>query len=248
MPSQSFCEVTAAVGGTVDEAAGVVRGVKILGTTSRNGRSYPPATLRAAVGKYEGMRVNIDHGRTGSEPRSYASRIGRLANARIGEGGLFGDLHVNPKHPLGPQLLWDAAHSPGACGLSHNVEGRVVRKGDTDVVESIERVLSVDVVADPATTTGLYEAAAKAEPRTPASYGAGLKAAFRQAVGAAFDAGGSMKEISARIRKLLAAYDKLSADAGDADEPGSGRLRHGTSQQPVRHHRRDELLRLPRRP
>ena len=42
-------------------------------------------------------------------------------------------------------------------GFSHNVEARTARRGDRVVVEAITRVQSVDLVADPATTRGLFE-------------------------------------------------------------------------------------------
>jgi hypothetical protein len=44
-------------------------------------------------------------------------------------------------------------------GFSHNVEARTSRRGDRVVVEVITRVQSVDLVADPATTRGLFESA-----------------------------------------------------------------------------------------
>ena len=72
--------------------------------------------------------------------------------------GLFADFHFNPKHALAEQLLWDAEHAPENVGFSHNVEARTARRGDHVVVEAITRVQSVDLVADPATTRGLFEA------------------------------------------------------------------------------------------
>jgi hypothetical protein len=42
-------------------------------------------------------------------------------------------------------------------GFSHNVEARTARRGNRVVVEAITRVQSVDLVADPATTRGLFE-------------------------------------------------------------------------------------------
>jgi len=72
-------------------------------------------------------------------------------------GGLFGDLFYNPKHPLAEQLLWDAEHAPHNVGLSHNVLARTTRRGKTVAVTEIVSVLSVDLVADPATTRGLFE-------------------------------------------------------------------------------------------
>jgi hypothetical protein len=66
-------------------------------------------------------------------------------------------LHFNPKHALSEQLVWDSEHAPQNVGLSHNVLAQIVRKGDDTVVEAITKVQSIDLVADPATTAGLFE-------------------------------------------------------------------------------------------
>ena len=87
----------------------------------------------------------------------------RNVAARAGEG-LFADFYFNPKHALAEQLIWDAEHAPENVGFSHNVEARNVRQGERVVVEAITRVQSVDLVADPATTRGLFESAAEIVP------------------------------------------------------------------------------------
>ncbi len=149
----------------VDRTAGVIRGVKILGLRSRNGREYLPEALGRAAALYEGAKVNVNHPK-GSPvaPRDYQDRIGivRGVEVRAGEG-LFGDLHFNPKHTLAEQLIWDAEHAPENVGFSHNVQARTARRDDLLVVEEITRVQSVDLVADPATTRGLYESADRPE-------------------------------------------------------------------------------------
>lgn len=157
----------------VDEALAVIRGVKVLGRVSRNGRLYRPEALQRAAALYEGAKVNVNHpkGRPDA-PRDYQDRIGVLRQARSAGDGIFADLHYNPKHPLAEQLAWDARHAPHNVGLSHNVEAVAARQGETLVVESIERVHSVDLVADPAATKGLFEqrglfeAAGQCEPRS----------------------------------------------------------------------------------
>lgn len=143
----------------VDRAAAVIRGVKILGLESRNARSYLPAAMAAAATLYEGIKVNVNHAKPrAGEPRDYQDRIGLLRGVTMREGaGLFGDLHYNPKHALAEQLLWDAEHASENVGLSHNVLARTSRRGEQLVVEAIERVESVDLVADPATTRSLFE-------------------------------------------------------------------------------------------
>jgi hypothetical protein len=76
-----------------------------------------------------------------------------------GAEGMFGDFHFNPKHALAEQLIWDALHAPENVGFSHNVEARTSRQGERLAVEAITKVQSVDLVADPATTRGLFESA-----------------------------------------------------------------------------------------
>jgi hypothetical protein len=147
----------------VDAAAGVLRGVKILGLESRNGRVYLPAALAQAAPLYEGAKVNVNHplGHPAG-PRDYRDRLGSIRRVAVRAGqGLFGDLHFNPKHAVAEQLVWDALHAPENVGFSHNVEARTARRGDRTVVEAILRVQSVDLVADPATTRGLFEGAAE---------------------------------------------------------------------------------------
>jgi hypothetical protein len=152
----------------VDRAAGIIRGVKLLGLSSRNGRRYRDDALGAARELYEGAKVNINHPKGHPlSPRDYQDRLGVIRGVEFRAGsGLFGDLHFNPNHALSEQLIWDAEHAPQNVGLSHNVLARTARDGNETVVEAITKVQSIDLVADPATTSGLYEhvAASTGEP------------------------------------------------------------------------------------
>ncbi len=175
---------------TVDRQNGIIRGVKVLGPTSRNGREYTADALRKGVGLYENIRVGIGHLER-HEARRYQDVIGRLENARVQTGGIYADLRFNPKHALAEQLAWDAEHAPGNVGLSHDVEGRIVRSNGRVMVEEIIAVRSVDLVADPATTGGLFEEEQAATfPGTAAFVGAlrgcdvpgGTQAAFAESL------------------------------------------------------------------
>jgi hypothetical protein len=143
----------------VDRTAGVIRGVKLLGLSSRNGRRYRKNALVDAVRLYEGAKVNINHPKGHPlSPRDYQDRLGEIRGVEFRPSdGLFGDLHFNPKHALSEQLMWDAEHAPQNVGLSHNVLARTTREGDEIAVEAITKVQSIDLVADPATTAGLFE-------------------------------------------------------------------------------------------
>jgi hypothetical protein len=157
---QEFCD-SRGVAMRVDRQAGVIRGVKVLGLESRNGRTYLPEALAQAAPLYEDAKVNVNHPKGNpAGPRDYQDRIGALRHVTVDCGrGLFGDFYFNPKHALAEQLMWDAEHAPENVGFSHNVEARVGRRGERAVVEAITRVQSVDLVADPATTRGLFESA-----------------------------------------------------------------------------------------
>ncbi len=149
----------------VDRDAGVIRGVKLLGLASRNGRRYRERALVDAIGLYEGAKVNINHPKGHPlAPRDYQDRLGMVRGVEFRAGeGLFGDLHFNPQHPLSEQLVWDAENAPQNLGMSHNVLARTKQAGDETFVEAITKVQSIDLVADPATTSGLYEHAVSQE-------------------------------------------------------------------------------------
>lgn len=143
----------------VDRTRNTIHGVKILGVMSRNKRRYPIETLIKAIPLYENAKVNVDHpvGEPG-RPRSYSDRIGTIKSVDVkNKDGLYADFHYNPSHPLSEQLLWDAEHSPENVGFSHNVEAVLKHDENGAIVDKILAVRSVDLVADPATTCGLFE-------------------------------------------------------------------------------------------
>ena len=137
---------------------GVLVGVKIIGTKSRNGRVYPQAVLNQAMSLYEGQQVYILHPtarekRQGS--RQLADHFGTLMDVREipGKSGMFCDLHTKQSHPMAGLIMENAEGS--TFGLSHNA---VVEFGDDETtVTKIVRVNSVDLVDQPATTHNLFE-------------------------------------------------------------------------------------------
>lgn len=146
-----------------DLEKGIVRGVKIVGLESKNGRDYPGPVIQSAIraGVYEGAKVNIDHGGNPTTARGYRDRFGVIRNAeyREAEGG-FGDFHFNPKHQLAEQFIWDVRNNPSSLGFSHNATLKLNPKTNQRgrvVVEQIVAVRHVDLVADPATTKSLFE-------------------------------------------------------------------------------------------
>lgn len=162
LESEPLVEYTSNAGNslTVDREKGIIRGVKLLGLESRNRRSFRPEALKQSITLFEGARSNVNHSPKGAAaPRDYGDRLGIVRSVTYREGqGLYGDFHYNPKHALAEQLIWDAENSPGSVGFSPAYDGRVVAdRNGRNFVESITRVFSVDLVADPATTNGLFE-------------------------------------------------------------------------------------------
>lgn len=139
---------------------GIIKGVKIIGTRSRNGRTYPQAVLRAAKPLYENAPVFLFHPtdlekRRGS--RQLPDHIGSLVNVRErGEAGeitgLYADLVLKQAHPMTGVICESDGRE---FGLSHNANC-VLNDDQTEVLE-ILRVDSVDLVDDPGTTTNLFE-------------------------------------------------------------------------------------------
>lgn len=143
----------------VDREVGVIFGVKVLGVTSKNGRTYSPKALAAAARLYEGIEVNIDHPDRGNPARERGIResFGVLRNVTIRDDGVYADLHYVRSHDLAAQIAERAERFPDKLGLSHNARGNVSRRGGQQVVEDIELVRSVDIVTRPATVKGLFE-------------------------------------------------------------------------------------------
>lgn len=145
--------------GRIDAEAGILYDVKVLGPESLNRRLYPRSTIERARGLYEGKKVNVDHpaASQADSARSIDDTCGWLQEVRVAGDSLRGDLHLLKSDPRAPKILEVAQRNPSLFGLSHNVEGKVRRDGDSVIVEEILRVRSVDIVSDPATTRSLFE-------------------------------------------------------------------------------------------
>lgn len=157
--TQNLLEFVQAPTGRVDRTAGVIRGVKILGRTSKNGREYSPQAMRQAATIYEGLGVNLNHPSkaTPNVSRAVEDGIGWLENVTVKADGVYGDLAVLKSHPRAAAIFEFAERNPGRFGLSHNAAGEVVQRNGKAVVESVASVRSVDLVQNPATNTSLFE-------------------------------------------------------------------------------------------
>ncbi len=143
----------------VDAAAGTVKNVKLLGPQSANGRAYSEQAMKQAVALYENAKVYLNHSTNPKDPRKVEDRFGEMRGVSYKPGeGIFAETFAyNPKHPFAEAFAWNAEHSPHSLGFSHNIVGKTITKDGRTVIESISKVTSVDLVAEPATTRGLHE-------------------------------------------------------------------------------------------
>lgn len=150
----------------IDEAAGIVYGVKTLGRVSKNGGRYSDQAIRDHCALFEGNKVNIDHPpRTNvNMERSLFGKIGVVKNLRPRlEGndktdGAYGDLHYFTKHKMAPVLVEDVKRHLGVMGFSHVAKCKERYESDGSlVIEGLVKGISLDLVGDAATVTSLME-------------------------------------------------------------------------------------------
>ncbi len=156
MPAKLITERVAApfAGARVNRDAGTISGVLLCGTVSSNGRDYPVAVFRRDYARYEGRPVNCDHGRDATVDR----RFGWFTNVRPGSDGRpRGTLHCLKSHPMYERVMEAAERNPALFGFSHVAMCQTKLANGREVVESIDAVESIDLVAEPATTKGLFE-------------------------------------------------------------------------------------------
>lgn len=144
----------------IDEERGVLYDLAVLGPDSANGRHWPESTMRAMLPMMEGRQSFSDHVKSG-EP-SVHNVLGVWKRLRVHEGRTRGDFHYFKSHPLSARLV-EAARRPelnNALGFSINARGNTAHRNGRTVVESVDQVVSIDCVAQPATLAGLYESRA----------------------------------------------------------------------------------------
>lgn len=141
----------------VDREKGVIHNVLICGFESANGREYPRKVFERDYRLYEGRPVNANHGTAGGES-TIERRLGWFENVKPDDQGRpRGDFHMLKSHPMCGPVMEAAERNPSLFGFSHVAMCELNQRNGIEVVEAIKSVVSVDLVADPATTKGLHE-------------------------------------------------------------------------------------------
>ena len=100
----SFSE---AVRGRIDRTAGLIKGVKLMGLESRNGRRY--RTPAAEI--FENIQIRMDHHGKENGPEmptdpSFRDIWATTTNVKVDATGVYADLKYNKAHPLMESILW----------------------------------------------------------------------------------------------------------------------------------------------
>ena len=145
---------------TIDKEKGIY-GVTLIkeGFTTDKRRYYPRATLEAALPLFEGLQAYADHP-TKSEmkdrpERSIRDLVGVYKNPAITEtmsgSSLGAELHTIESMSWMRPILNMTVDNPGLCGLSIHGDGQITPKGKdgADIVESIDKMFSTDIVTKP---------------------------------------------------------------------------------------------------
>jgi hypothetical protein len=150
--------LTEAIGknGTVDRAAGVIRGVKMLGFASRNRRGYNPPDPKV----FEGVKARINHYMQEGEvdpPDPQVDNIwGWYEGVETKQDGVYGNLKYNPKHALTETILWWIENRPEIMGLSPIMFCERDEIAGTTIL-TVRLVESCDLVDRSGTTGGMFE-------------------------------------------------------------------------------------------
>lgn len=155
----------------IDEAAGIIYDVLVVGRKAKNGRRYLAEAKEEAVkrGLYEHLQLYIGpHKRSRYAKRSPNEHAGELFNVRYANDEIRADLRYNQASEGGKLCLEIAKRFPKAFGLSHHgfVEGFV--KNGEKIVDHILEVTMADIVKDPGTVDGVFEEVDVQPEATPA--------------------------------------------------------------------------------
>lgn len=154
----------------VDRAENLIRNVTLLSKVSKNNRTYSEQALTDAARLYDRVPFYLDHPtdaelRERKGARSVLDLAGEVVNPRRVGDQVRGDIHVLDREPAKSLLFALAEQMPHRAGNSHRARGRLRAgtAGQGDVVEGLEEVFAVELVTDPATTSGLFESVTNAE-------------------------------------------------------------------------------------
>jgi len=194
----------------------VIRNVVFLGSTSLNQRRYLERAMEQAVPLYEGAKLYLNHSffPTG---RPIQELWGRAKNVRYDREArkIKGDAVVIDHEDRIEKYVERASD---LVGFSHTIKAQMSDPDDNGWVdvEEIQKVYSVDLVTDPATTKGIFETNKRKEEERMnleelrSKYPELVSAIANEAIEAAGDAA-SLDALSKKVEALEEANRKKDA-------------------------------------
>lgn len=140
-----------------DEDDNLIRNVCLLSSISKNNRKYLDEALNNVVSLADGVKIFCDHPKRGEAVRSVKDVIGAIESPHRTDGKIYGNLRVLSSHKNWIFAL--AKETPNLVGMSIVARGRISPERDSEgreQVESVKSLSSIDLVSEPATTSGLY--------------------------------------------------------------------------------------------
>lgn len=157
----------------VDREAGIIYGVRCLGSESKNtygvpgviATEYSDQAHADARRMYEGSKSYANHNRDKrNQERRAEDLLGVFRNCETknvdGKPVTFADFHYFKSNKLAESVAEDAERGMGAFGFSHDAfagSERVDKARKKLVIESLKSVNSIDLVTKPATNRNLSE-------------------------------------------------------------------------------------------
>ena len=156
---KEFREQVSLTFNNVDADSNMIKGVAVLRAHSENGgpkgRQYTQRALESVARFVSGgAKAFADHDLK-NKIRSVRDLLGVFSNGRVDRGVVKGDLTVLENHK--PWLMAMAKQLPSAAGMSIHGWGPSSLDRGTEVVADVTDLQSIDLVATPASTLGLFE-------------------------------------------------------------------------------------------
>lgn len=155
MEFDNITEATKLPGKLKVDKDGKVKGVHLLGMKSKNGYNYAFEAIQKSHKEYVGLDIYLNHDLEKPAERDLKDKIGFIEDTTVSESvGMLGDIQLNTEHPYYGAVKWWIEHNPKKLGFSHVAEARLDRT--TKTMTEIRKPKSVDLVATPATTKGIF--------------------------------------------------------------------------------------------
>lgn len=219
----------------VDEANGIIKGVKIAGMESENipqgvrgatkGTRYTDRAFAAGIKLYEGAMSDKNHNvKPANNPwdSNPDQRIGWFTNVVHKPGqGVFGDYHLLKSDPFAAKLLEAAKKNPRCFCLSHDAYGKGTVVDGWFVIDELTHVGTIDCVKEGGTTASLIESRRQGSQPMKSTFQKLLESSTNPKL-----AGFTKKSHIARLLEMDGLGDTVLDAPVAAEEPAMGWRQH----------------------